>query len=54
MLGLIEQKQASRIITANVIENDQYLEKDTENLKIGHKLLILSEDLDNIWHGAVY
>ena len=54
ILDLVEQEQANSVITANALENNQYPEEDTENIEIGNKLRIVSEDLDNRWKGAVY
>ncbi len=54
ILDLVEQEQANSIITANALEYDQYPEENTEDIEIGNKLRIVSEDLDNRWKGAVY
>lgn len=54
ILDLIESEQANSIITANVIENDELPEENTEDREIGDKLHMVSEDLDNRWKGAVY
>lgn len=54
ILDLIESEQANSIITANVIENNESPEENTEDREIGDKLHLVSEDLDNRWKGAVY
>lgn len=54
ILDLIEQEHANSIITANAITNDTFPEEDTDDLDIGNKLLLVSEDLNNRWLGAIY
>ena len=54
ILDLIEQEQANSIITANVIENNIVPEENTEDIEIGNKLSIVSEDLLRRWQGAVF
>ncbi len=54
ILDLIEQEQANGIITANVIENDVMPEENTEDVEIGNKLALVSQDLLFRWQGAVF
>ena len=54
VLDLVEQEQANSIITANAIENNEIPEENTEDIEIGNKLAMISEDLNNRWNGAVY
>ena len=54
ILDLIEQEQANGIITANVIENDVMPEENTDDVEIGNKLALVSQDLLFRWQGAVF
>ncbi len=54
ILDLIEQEQANSLITANVIENDEVPEEDTQDLDLGNKLQVVSMDLHNRWKGAIF
>ena len=54
ILDLIEQEQANSLITANMIANEEVLDENTEDVEIGNKLQVVSEDLNNRWRGAVY
>lgn len=54
ILDLIEQEQANGIITANVIENNVMPEENTEDIEIGNKLALVSQDLLFRWQGAVF
>lgn len=54
ILNLIEQEHANSLITANAVENDELPEDNTEDIDIGNKLLVVSEDLHNRWKGAVF
>jgi len=54
VLDLIEQEHANSLITANAIENNETPEENTEDLEIGNKLMLVSQDLNNRWNGAVY
>ena len=54
ILDLVEREQANSLITANAIENDDFLSENTEDVEIGNKLLVVSEDLNNRWRGAVF
>lgn len=54
ILDLVEREQANSLITANVIQNDDFSSENTEDVEIGNKLLNVSEDLNNRWRGAVF
>ena len=54
ILELIEREQANGLITANVVENEEFSEENTDNVEIGNKLQAVSEDLNNRWKGAVF
>ena len=54
ILDLVEREQANSLITANAIQNDDFLSENTEDVEIGNKLLNVSEDLNNRWRGAVF
>ena len=54
ILDLIEQEQANSVITANAVENNEYPEENTEDIEIGNKLLLVSQDLNDRWKGAVF
>lgn len=54
ILDLVEREQANSLITANAIENDDFSSENTEDVEIGNKLLVVSEDLNNRWRGAVF
>lgn len=54
ILDLIEQEQANSLLTANAIANEDFPEENTEDVEIGNKLQVVSEDLNNRWRGAVY
>ena len=54
ILDLIEQEHANSLVTANAIENNYIPVDNTEDVEIGNKLSIVSEDLNNRWNGAVF
>lgn len=54
ILDLIEQENAVGLVTANVIESDAVPDENPEDIEIGNRLRIVSEDLDNRWKGAVF
>lgn len=54
ILDLVEREQANSLITANVIQNNDFSSENTEDIEIGNKLLNVSEDLNNRWRGAVF
>lgn len=54
ILNLIEEEQATSLITANAVENDSAPEVDTQNIELGNKLQIISIDLHNRWKGAIF
>lgn len=54
ILDLVEEEQASSLITANAIENDSVPETDTQNIELGNKLQAISADLHNRWKGAIF
>lgn len=54
ILELIEREQANGLITANVVGNEDFSEENTDNVEIGNKLQVVSEDLNNRWKGAVF
>ena len=54
ILDLIEQEQANSLITENYIEGDSVPEETPEDIEIGDKLALVSDDLNNRWKGAVF
>ena len=54
ILDLIEQEQANSLITENYIEGDSVPEETPEDIEIGYKLALVSDDLNNRWKGAVF
>ena len=54
ILDLVEQEQASSLVTENYIESDSIPEEQPEDIEIGNKLAKVSDDLNNRWKGAVY
>jgi hypothetical protein len=54
ILDLIEQEQANSLITENYIEGDNVPEESPEDIEIGDKLALVSDDLNNRWKGAVF
>lgn len=58
ILDLIEQEQANSLITENYIEDDRVSEispeDSPEDIEIGNKLALVSDDLNNRWKGAVF
>lgn len=54
ILDLVEQEQASSLVTENYIESDSIPEEQPEDIEIGIKLAKVSDDLNNRWKGAVY
>ena len=54
ILDLVEQEHANSLITANVLENGEIPEENTQDLDLGNKLQDVSEDLHNRWKGAVF
>ena len=54
ILNLIEQEQANSLITQNYIEGDNIPEELPEDIEIGNKLAVVSDDLNNRWKGAIF
>lgn len=54
ILDLIEQEQATSLITENYIEGEYLPEESPEDIEIGDKLAVISDDLNNRWKGAVF
>lgn len=54
ILDLIEQEQANSLTTENIIEGDNSSEALQEDIEIGDKLAVVSEDLNDRWKGAVF
>ena len=54
ILDLIEQEQANSLITQNFIEGDNTPETLPEDIEIGDKLAVVSQDLNNRWKGAIF
>lgn len=54
ILDLIEREEASSLITENFVEGDHTPEDTMEDIEIGDKLSLISEDLNNRWRGAVF
>ena len=54
ILDLVEQEQANSLITENYIERDNAPEESPEDIEIGNKLALVSDDLNNRWKGAVF
>lgn len=54
ILDLIENENANSIITANLVENNVLPTETTEDVIIGDKLKLVSEDLNNRWQGALF
>ena len=54
ILDLIEQEQANSLITENYIKGDHVPESSPEDIEIGNKLALVSDDLNNRWKGAVF
>lgn len=54
LLDLIESENANSIITANLLEDNTSPIKTTEEIEIGDKLKMISEDLNNRWKGALF
>ncbi|MBQ9697952.1 MAG: hypothetical protein IJV46_05370 [Acidaminococcaceae bacterium] len=54
VFDLIEKEQANSLITENYIEGDSIPEEYIEDIEIGNKLALISEDLNNRWKGAVF
>lgn len=54
ILDLIELEQANSLVTENYIEGDSTPEESPEDIEIGNKLSLVSEDLNNRWQGAVF
>lgn len=54
ILNLIEQEQANGLITANVVENNDFPAENTDDIEIGAKLQHVSDDLNNRWKDAVF
>lgn len=54
IFALIEKEQANSLITENYIEGDNIPEGDIEDIEIGNKLALISEDLNDRWKGAVF
>lgn len=47
ILDLIEQEQANSVITVNAVENNEYPDENTEDIEIGNRLLLISQDLND-------
>lgn len=54
ILDLVEQEHANSLITANLIESGDIPVENTNDIEIGNKLLLVSEDLNSRWQGAVF
>ncbi len=54
ILDLIEQEQATSLVTENYIGGTGMPEDSAEDVEIGNKLALVSEDLNNRWKGAVF
>ena len=54
ILDLVEQEQANSLVTANTINDENLPVENTEDIEIGNKLALISEDLNNRWKGAVF
>ncbi|MBR2046502.1 MAG: hypothetical protein IJ958_10280 [Agathobacter sp.] len=54
ILDLVEREQINGLVTANVVENGDFSENTIEDIEIGNKLQLVSEDLNNRWKGAVF
>ena len=54
ILDLIEQEQANSLVTENMIDGNNEPESLPEDIEIGNKLAVASEDLNNRWKGAVF
>ena len=54
VLDLIEQEHANGLVTANCFINNSIPETDTNDIELGDKLSVVSEDLANRWKGAVF
>ena len=54
ILDLIEQEQANSLVTENYIDGNKTPEDLPEDISIGNKLALVSNDLNNRWRGAVF
>lgn len=54
ILDLIDQEQATSLVTENFIVNDVVPDETPEDLEIGNHLAVVSEDLNSRWKGAVF
>ncbi|MBR0090556.1 MAG: hypothetical protein IJP92_02540 [Lachnospiraceae bacterium] len=54
ILDLIEQEQANSLTTENYIENGFMPEETAEEIEIGNKLALVSEELNSRWNGALF
>lgn len=54
ILDLIEQEQATGLVASNYIENGNPPTEQPEDIELGNKLALVSEDLNNRWKGAVF
>lgn len=54
ILELIEREQVNSLVTANVVGNEDFVGGNTDDVEIGNKLQVVSEDLNNRWKGAVF
>lgn len=54
ILNLVEREQINGLVTANAIDNGDFSENTIEDIEIGNKLQLVSEDLNNRWKGAVF
>lgn len=54
ILDLIEQEQANSLVTENYIEGDYAPVESPEDIEIGNKLAMVSDDLNNRWKGAIF
>ena len=54
ILELIEREQANGLVTANVVGNEDFTGGNTDDVEIGNKLQVVSEDLNKRWKGAVF
>lgn len=54
ILDLVDKEQLNSLITTNMVFDDQIPQENTEDVEIGNKLILVSQDLLNRWKGAVF
>lgn len=54
ILDLVDQEQATSLVTENFIVNDIVPDESPEDLEIGNRLAMVSDDLNSRWRGAVF